>query len=155
MYQRILVPIDGSETSTRGLDEALRLAQLSHGQVRLVHAIDELKYVNGFETFAAYNSDVIPLMRESGARILQAGRERAARAGVEADARLFMPVADRVCDVVAEQARSWKADLIVIGTHGRHGVARVLLGSDAEQILRVAPVPVLLVRTQPPGQDAP
>ena len=147
MYQRILVPIDGSETSTRGLDEALRLAQLTHGRVRLMHAIDELKYVNGFETYAVYSNDVVPLMREAGERILQAGRERAARAGIEADARLFIPVVDRVCDVVAQQARSWKADLIVIGTHGRHGVARVLLGSDAEQILRVAPVPVLLVRT--------
>ncbi len=43
MYQRILVPIDGGETSTRGLDEALRLAQLTHGRARLVHVIDELK----------------------------------------------------------------------------------------------------------------
>ena len=47
---------------------------------------------------------------------------------------------------MAEQARQWPADLIVIGTHGRRGVGRMLLGSDAEQIVRTAPVPVLLVR---------
>jgi len=52
----------------------------------------------------------------------------------------------RVADLVTEQARAWKADLIVIGTHGRRGVDRFLLGSDAEQILRIAPAPVLLVR---------
>jgi nucleotide-binding universal stress UspA family protein len=47
---------------------------------------------------------------------------------------------------VIEQAKAWGADLIVIGTHGRRGVGRLLLGSDAEQIVRMAPVPVLLVR---------
>jgi len=51
-----------------------------------------------------------------------------------------------VCDVVAEQASIWKADLIVIGTHGRRGAKRLLMGSDAEQIVRSAPAPVLLVR---------
>ena len=56
----------------------------------------------------------------------------------------------RVCEVVAEQAERWKAHLIVIGTHGRRGVRRLLLGSDAEQTVRSAQVPVLLVRmTQP------
>ncbi|MCG3189203.1 MAG: hypothetical protein LKCHEGNO_01489 [Burkholderiaceae bacterium] len=52
----------------------------------------------------------------------------------------------RVCDVVVQEALEWKADLIVIGTHGRRGASRLLLGSDAEQVLRLAPVPVLLVR---------
>ena len=48
---------------------------------------------------------------------------------------------------VVEEAVEWKADLIVIGTHGRRGASRLLLGSDAEQIVRCAPVPVLLVTT--------
>jgi nucleotide-binding universal stress UspA family protein len=52
----------------------------------------------------------------------------------------------RVWVLVVEQAQDWKADLIVIGTHGRRGMGRLLMGSDAEQILRMAPVPVLLVR---------
>ena len=58
----------------------------------------------------------------------------------------------RVSQLVVEHARAWGADLIVLGTHGRRGLARVLMGSDAEQIARTAPVPVLLVRL-PAGAD--
>ncbi|HJS02687.1 MAG TPA: universal stress protein [Variovorax sp.] len=145
MYQRILVPIDGSATALRGLDEAIRLAKLTGARLRLVHVVDELKYVTGFETFATYSGDVVPLMARAGRQILQQGRERAQSAGIEAESVLFTSLAGRVSEIVVEQARTWKADLIVIGTHGRHGVARALLGSDAEQVLRMAPVPVLLV----------
>lgn len=146
MYQRILVAIDGSPTATRGLEEALRLAQTTKGKVRLLHVVDEIKHVTGYETFTAYTHDVLPRLRAGGEQVLREGYERAARAGVDADGRLFMASGDRICDVVQAQAESWDADLIVIGTHGRHGLERVLLGSDAEQILRLAPVPVLLVR---------
>ena len=76
--------------------------------------------------------------------------------GVAVDAVLLESFAARVSDLVVEQALGWKADLIVIGTHGRRGVRRMLLGSDAEQILRQAPVPVLLVRAaQAPGDTPP
>jgi nucleotide-binding universal stress UspA family protein len=146
VYQRILVPIDGSATSLQGLDEALRLAKLTGATLRLVHVVDELKYVTGFETFAAYSSDLLPLMEEAGKKILQQGRERAQRAGITAETVLFASLAGRMWELVVKQAKAWNADLIVIGTHGRRGVGRVLLGSDAEQVLRIAPVPVLLVR---------
>jgi nucleotide-binding universal stress UspA family protein len=145
MYQRILVPVDGSATSLRGLDEAIRLAKLTGAKLRLIHVVDELKYVTGFETFATYSGDLVPLMAQAGRQILEQGRERALRAGIKAESVLFTSLAGRVSELVVEQARAWKADLIVIGTHGRHGVARALLGSDAEQVLRMAPVPVLLV----------
>jgi nucleotide-binding universal stress UspA family protein len=145
MYQRILVPIDGSATSLRGLDEALRLAKLTGARLRLIHVVDELKYVTGFETFATYSGDLVPLMAQAGKQILQQGRERAQRVGIEAESALFTSLAGRFAELVVEQAKAWNADLIVIGTHGRHGVARALLGSDAEQVLCLAPVPVLLV----------
>lgn len=148
MYQRILVPIDGSDTSLRGLDEALQLSKLVGAKLRLVHVVDELKYVTGFETFATYSGDVVPLMAEAGRKILEQGRERAQRAGIDAESVLFTSVAGRVSEIVIEQAKAWNADLIVIGTHGRHGVARAFLGSDAEQVLRMAPVPVLLVNAR-------
>jgi nucleotide-binding universal stress UspA family protein len=154
MYQRILVPIDGSPTSLRGLDEALRLARLTGAKLRLVHVVDELKYVTGFETFATYSSDVVPLMEAAGEQILRQGRERAERAGIEAETVLFTSIAGRVSELVAEQARAWNAELIVIGTHGRHGAGRVLLGSDAEQVLRISPVPVLLVNAHQADEEA-
>jgi nucleotide-binding universal stress UspA family protein len=52
-----------------------------------------------------------------------------------------------VADIVTRQARRWKADLIVMGTHGRRGVNRMIMGSDAELVVRNAPMPVLLVRS--------
>lgn len=146
MYQRILVPFDGSPTSSRGLDEAIGLATLTKGNLRLVHMVDDLLYVTGFESYAVYARDIVPLMREAGQKILQAGKTRAEKAGVKVDTLLLEGAAPRLSDLVAEQAISWAADLIVIGTHGRRGVGRLLLGSDAEQIVRTAPVPVLLVR---------
>ncbi|MEJ8856905.1 universal stress protein [Variovorax robiniae] len=153
MYERILVPIDGSNTSLQGLDEALRLASLTHGRLLLVHIVDQLKYLTGYESAAVYMSDLLPYMQEAGEQILRQGLERAQGAGISAETLVFTALTERVADVVVRQANAWKADLIVIGTHGRHGLGRVLLGSDAEQILRVAPVPVLLVRSKPVASD--
>lgn len=146
MYQRILVPIDGSPTSDRGLDEAITLAKLGGGRLRLVHAVDELTYATGFETYAAYAADVIPAMKKAGEELLKRGKQHAEDQGVPVDTVLLESLGVRLGDLVIEHAQSWKADLIVIGTHGRRGVRRLLLGSDAEQILRLSPVPVLLVR---------
>ena len=143
MYQRILVPIDGSATSDRGLDEAIRLAKLTGGRLRLVHVVDGLVLSTGLE-FAT--CDVVGLLVEAGAEILSAARAKVESAGVAVDTFLSHTLAERVCDVVVAQARQWKAELIVIGTHGRRGAKRLLIGSDAEQIVREAPVPVLLVR---------
>ena len=68
-------------------------------------------------------------------------------AGVVAETALLEGLDLRLGDVVADDARAWSADLVVVGTHGRRGVGRVLLGSGAEQIIRQAPVPVLAVRS--------
>jgi len=65
---------------------------------------------------------------------------------VDSDSLLAEIPGIRLGETVAIQAREWKADLIVVGTHGRKGLGRVLLGSGAEQVIRTAPVPVLVVR---------
>jgi nucleotide-binding universal stress UspA family protein len=146
MYQRILVPFDGSATSSRGLDEAIGIATLTGASLRLVHMLDILDFSSGFETAAVYADHVIPFMRRTGEEILEGGKARAENAGVRADTVLLEGMKTRLCDAVAEQARAWGAELIVIGTHGRRGVGRMLLGSDAEQIARTSITPVLLVR---------
>jgi nucleotide-binding universal stress UspA family protein len=153
MYQRILVPIDGSTTSTAGLDEAIRLAKITGARLRLLHAVDALSFATGFETGAVYAGDVLPLMKEAGQQILEAGQARVAASGITADTLLFESYATRLSDLVVEQAQAWDAELIVIGTHGRRGIGRLFLGSDAEQIVRSSPVPVLLVRA-PEGPAA-
>ena len=142
MYKRILVPVDGSPTSIRGLNEAIGLAKQGGGSIRLVHVLDRIIFAGG----DTHTGDVFGLMKEVGEQILQMMKEHAAAAGMEVSTYLSEVQPGRVCDVVAAQAKDFGADLIVVGTHGRHGVSRLLVGSDAEQIVRVAPVPVLLVR---------
>lgn len=155
MYQRILVPIDGSPTSSRGLDEAIRLAILTGATLRLLHVLDDLVFVTGFEPGATYTKDVLPRIRNAGESILMSGKARVVAAGLTADTLLIECFATRTSEVVIAQAQSWKADLIVLGTHGRRGIGRLLMGSDAEQIVRGATVPVLLVRAEEDASSTP
>ncbi len=150
MYQRILVPIDGSPTSQQSLAEAIRLAQLTGGQVRLLHMVDALSLTSTMGAYGAFTGDIYDVMQKEGKKILEEGRQQAVDAGVAADVALQEGVRSRLADVVLEQVKAWPADLVVLGTHGRRGVSRMLLGSDAEQVARSSPVPVLLVR----GSDA-
>jgi len=146
MYKRILVPVDGSDTSTKALVAALQLARDAGGRVRLVHALDELSYVSGYD----YGADIMALAREQANQVLNDALEVAKASGVPADAKLLEAPGQRLGDVVADAALGWEADLVVVGTHGRRGLGRVLLGSGAEQVIRSAPVPVLSIR----GEDA-
>ena len=143
MYKRILVPVDGSDTSKRALLAALQLARESGGQVRLLHVLDDLAYLSGYE----YAGDVLKLAHEYAGKVVADAKEVATSAGVPAEAQLLEAPGKRLGDVVAEEARAWAADLVVVGTHGRRGLGRALLGSGAEQVIRMAPVPVLSVRS--------
>ena len=153
MYTHILVPVDGSPTSNRGLDEAVKLAQLTGAKLRLIHVIDELVYAVGMDGMGTMAADLLPLLREGGEQILAKCRARVEASGVAVDTVLSDGYAGRVCDRVVAEAAAWHADLIVLGTHGRRGVGRVLLGSDAEQIVRLAMTPVLLVRSPEATSD--
>jgi nucleotide-binding universal stress UspA family protein len=146
MYQRILVPVDGSETSMRGVDEAIRLAKMSGGQVRFLHVIDELSFALAMDHYSGFAGDWRAVLREDGARVLESAKASARAAGVQAQSTLHDGFNAKLADVVAAEANKWPADLIVVGTHGRRGVVRLILGSGAENVLRMAPVPVLLVR---------
>lgn len=146
MYQRILVPVDGSPTSDKGLDEAIKLARLTGAELRLMHVVDQLSFASGLDPYGAYAGDLITSLRGTGEGVLAQAKSRVEALGIKVESRLFDNFASRVSDMVVEEARDWGADLIVIGTHGRRGISRWMLGSDAEQIVRMAPVPVLLIR---------
>jgi nucleotide-binding universal stress UspA family protein len=148
MYRRILVPVDGSETSNKALMAALEVAGLKGGKVRLVHAPGELAHVAGYR----YSAQLRSVVRDGGLQILQRALAIADAAEVSAETRLLDSAGDsRLGELVAQEARQWGADLIVVGTHGRRGVKRALLGSGAEQVIRLAPVPVLAVRGKSGG----
>jgi len=149
MYQRILVPVDGSETAAAGLAEAIRLGRLTVATLRLVHVVDLRPYAGGYDTSIGYTGDVIEVMRESGQAILKAAGTQVQAAGLTLESQLLETFSARACDLIVDEATACGADLIVIGTHGRRGVSRLVLGSDAEQVLRQSPVPVLLVRNKP------
>jgi nucleotide-binding universal stress UspA family protein len=153
MYQRILVPVDGSPTSNLGLDEAVKLAKLTGGRLRLLHVVDQMPFVMAAEGYAAMSADILGMLKEAGQKILDEARKRVEKEGVPVDDKLFESLDARLCDRVLEQIESWQADVVVLGTHGRRGVRRMLLGSDAELVLRTATVPVLLVRGEPPSSE--
>lgn len=142
-YRRILVPVDGSPTSNKALTAALGLARERGARVRVMHAIDELSLVSGFED----STFVMGVARESGKKALDDGLAIVRAAGVEGDSHLVEAPGKRLGEVVAEEAAAWEADLVVVGTHGRRGFSRLLLGSGAESVIRLATLPVLVVRS--------
>lgn len=142
MYQRILVPYDGSQTSRKALVAALQLARDGGGRVRIVHALDELVYVSA----EGFSAEAIAAARAWAEECLREGLDIAKAAGVPADSKPLEGRGARLGELVAEEALAFEADLVAVGTHGRRGVERALMGSGAEQIIRMAPVPVLAVR---------
>ncbi|HSV34344.1 MAG TPA: universal stress protein [Ramlibacter sp.] len=146
MFQRILVPVDGSGTANQALATAIDLASSFKARLRLIHVVDETAYLSGYDPFGGYAGDLLRVMRESGQKILDEGTASARAAGVDVDNMLFDQLGERLGESVAQAAKLWNADVIVVGTHGRRGLGRVLMGSGAEQIIRLAPVPVLVIR---------
>jgi nucleotide-binding universal stress UspA family protein len=140
IYKRILVPIDGSTTSGAGLKQALSLAKDQHAKLKLLHVVDE------FRAFSTPDGGLNAALKRGGRELLDRAARSAAARGVKPESALVENLSGRVADVVVQQAKRWHADLIVMGTHGRRGMKRALLGSDAELVVRQAPVPVLLVR---------
>jgi nucleotide-binding universal stress UspA family protein len=144
MYQRIMAAVDGSETAERGLKEAINLAKDQRAKLAIVHVTD-LVIVDWAGEFS---DGYVEALRESGRNTIEQARKIAQEAGIEAELQApeIITTGYHVADTIAEVARTWNADLLVVGTHGRRGVSRVLLGSVAEGIVRVAPCPLLLVR---------
>jgi nucleotide-binding universal stress UspA family protein len=151
-YKRILVPVDGSPTAEKGLLEAIDLATLSQARLLLLHVVDEYPAFASNAPAAALGA-MMEMLRETGRRTLERISAHARELGAAPETLLVENFGGRVSDVIAEQAVKCKADLIVMGTHGRRGMSRALLGSDAESVVRYSPVPVLLV--PPNGRGAP
>lgn len=139
MYERILVAVDGSDTSNLALQEATTLAKDQHsmsGQQR-----EEVESVEAPTVIEYQNAQKV-----QGQKLLADCSASARAAGVEFDSKLHEALGVHIYDVIEEEAKRWPADLIVIGTHGRKGIRRLLLGSVAEGLIRISSKPVLLVR---------
>lgn len=144
-YRRILVAVDGSPTSMKGLREAIRLAKNSRAQLFLVHVVNEFYAFANLDGYAP-GVDLVPALREGGRRILAKAKAVADKEGIRAKTLMRETLGGPAAETIVRDARRQRADLIVLGTHGRRGLRRAVLGSDAEQVVRRSPVPVLLVR---------
>jgi len=150
MFRRILIPIDGSHAANLGLAQAIKLAKDGDATLCLLHVVDELVVTQNFDGTlyppASYIDEFRAAARQGGRKLLAAAERKTGRAGVKWQTVLAETLGRRVADVIVEQARKWRADVIVLGTHGRRGLSRLVMGSDAEGVVRTASVPVLLVR---------
>ena len=149
MYRNILVAVDGSPTSTLALLETAKLAQ-ADTTVRVVHVVENPVWSIPLAAGVMYD---VELMRASfvqaGKDILERAKALLADKDIEARTHLvdLSEAGDRsIAAALVHEARDWPADLVVIGSHGRRGFRRLLMGSVAESVIRLAAAPVLLVR---------
>ena len=146
MYKRILCPVDGSDTSNAGMHEAIQLAKAQNAQLHFLHVIDT--YVPIVDLSGDFNvTYMIDILRENGEKVIQYAAASAQKAGVIADTKTIESVGGRTASYIVQEAETWPADLIVMGTHGLRGISRLVMGSDAENVLRSSNVPVLLVKS--------
>jgi nucleotide-binding universal stress UspA family protein len=150
MFKRILVPFDGSEPAYDALATAVRIAKGNQGALRILHVVEEAALLAFPDPMGGSAGALAGALRDNGNRVLEEGRAFALREGVQAEGMLFDEPGERLGETIARAAKLWNADLIVLGTHGRRGIARLLLGSGAESIIRLAPANVLVARPSAP-----
>lgn len=148
MYQNILVALDGSVPSRRALKQAVDLAALAKGVLHPVYVVDKTPLFS----YAGYYDPITLLdaLRKEGVRVLGEAEKACAAADVQCRAEMVESdsASDDVAAVVLRHAGQIHADLLVMGTHGRRGVRRLVIGSVAEQVLRQSRIPLLLVREE-------
>lgn len=145
MFKRILVAVDGSHTADQALEQAIKLAKELQGQLRIVHVVDVVN-IMGVEFIDS--TEFSGAITKSGQEILNKAEAVARQAEIPVETRLIVidSLGYRIPEMIAADAETWSADLIVIGTHGRRGLSRLFLGSVAEGVIRVATKQVLLIR---------
>lgn len=146
MYDRILVPTDGSDGASRALAHALDVAGRTGASIDAVYVVDTGAVVDGATT------GLLDRLAAEGDRAVETVADRTAAAGVELAGTAV--VEGRPAARIVDYAAARGADLIVLGTHGRTGVDRYLLGSVAERVVRRAGVPVLVVPIPADETDA-
>lgn len=145
MYKLILVPLDGSATAERGLHEAVHLAEAVGARLSLLHVIDAYPMFAEHASATAFQHSM-ELLRAHGEDLLDKAALQAREHGVQTTRRVREAVGERAANVIVDEAGTQGCDLIVMGTHGRRGLSRLLMGSDAELVLRTSPAPVLMLR---------
>lgn len=145
MFNKLLVPLDGSETAQCGLEQAIALAKATGASLRLVHVIEPVPIATDMMTAGVWGA-LIAGQHEAGEQMLAAATAVAERAGVKTACQVLDKPGERTADAILHEAATSGCDLIVMGTHGRRGFKHLMLGSDAERVLQLSKLPVLVVR---------
>jgi len=138
---RILCPTDFSACSRGALEEAAGLAELTGAEICLLHAFQDPAYMLPLGGYAGPLADVLGEMRERVTHDLEALAEPLRERGLRVETLMMQGSPHKS---IVDRAQEWKADIVVMGTHGRTGVERVLSGSVAERVVRLAPCSVLV-----------
>lgn len=149
MYSRILVAVDGSSNGDRALVHSVDLARASGAALRIAHVVD-MGWTAVAPELAIDVRSRVEALRADGKAVVDAALAIAREAGMQAETLLLETATpgQRVAEALVDAAIAWPADLIVLGTHGRSGLERIVLGSVADGVVRRSPIPVLLM---PPG----
>lgn len=144
-YKRILVAIDGSETSNLALNQAIYFTKKFSAFLCILHVVNE--YIAKDFFFAKNYLEYQETIKSQGQEYLDQARQVCQKENINIETKLIeiKIKSEYVPDKIIETICDIKADLLVIGTHGRSGINRFLLGSVAEETVRRAPIPVLLV----------
>jgi nucleotide-binding universal stress UspA family protein len=145
VYQRILVPIDGSTTAERGLHEAIRLAAELKARLRVLHVLDNFPIDAEWASAKTFEEILDRLRRESD-DLLASATSAAQAARVPVQTQRLEAGQATTADVILAEAANSRSDLIVMGTHGRRGMNRLAMGSTAEAVARRSTVPLLMTR---------
>lgn len=148
MYKKILVAIDESKQSKYALSEAIKLSKIHKSSLIIIHIENEYydPQIGPFILPEEYEN----YLRKKGKRILNNAEKIARKSKLKIKTRLIelRSVKERISEIIVDEARRSRANLIVLGTHGRRGLHRIFMGSVAEGVIRISPIPVLLVRTK-------
>lgn len=146
MYKNILVAIDDSETSACALKEAQHIAKNCNAKLYIAHVSDET-LLNMHGHVLSHMADVdsaVNTLTQAGQKLLEEALKTSS--DLAAETLLLKSGNRRVSETLADKAKELGVDLIVIGRHGRRGLATFILGSVAEQLAKIAEASVLLVR---------
>jgi len=156
MYRRIFTAIDGSESAQLALDEAVKLAKAMDATVTAVCVVPHAAQLTDVGPVFAdeqkpYNAAII----EAATSAIEDAEERFRQAHVQGVARAVDAWGEDIAAVLRRAAEETEADLVVMGTHGRRGWKRMMLGSVAESFVRTTDLPVLLVRHDADAEPIP
>jgi nucleotide-binding universal stress UspA family protein len=152
MYTHILVPLDGSELAEAALPHAVEIARCMGSQLSLLRVTPmQVVVASPAESVALYAPEVLELEREEAAKYLAHLRIELTAPGLSIHTAV---ITGAIVETIIDYAREQRIDLIVMSTHGRGGLSRVVFGSVADQVLRGAHCPTLLVRSHAAQDEA-